>query len=372
MEVIEIDSRPEFLELEEEWNDLAASTLDEPFHRHEFLRIWIDNFHPRAPLRVLTAREKGELVGALALFQEEATVFGAPVRQVVSFANDHTPRFDLLARDPPATAKAFFEHLTDDGSWQLLRINEVPEGGGAWHILEAAREAGFPVGTWASSRSPYVPLSPDKDQLRPRLLRKFLANVRRRRKKLERLGRVTLERVTGGTELPRALAEGFAVENSGWKGMGGSAIVQDPRTWGFYSELARNAAYGDWLAIYLLRLDGRPVAFHFSLTWRGRYYLLKPGYDESIKECSPGQLLVDEVMEDCLRRGFTEFDFLGPDMPWKREWGAIHRPHFWLFVFRNSRYGRALRDYKFKWIPAVKRVMARGAVVKARVPEGSA
>ncbi|MEA2575657.1 MAG: hypothetical protein QOH93_2955, partial [Chloroflexia bacterium] len=87
--------------------------------------------------------------------------------------------------------------------------------------------------------------------------------------------------------------------------------------------------------------------------------LLKPGYDESVKECSPGQLLVDEVARQCIQEGLTEFDFLGPDMPWKREWASESRQHTRLYIFRNSAYGRFLRNYKFSWSRQVKHALSR-------------
>src|SRR5262249_59848813 len=117
----------------------------------------------------------------------------------------------------------------------------------------------------------------------------------------------------------------------------------------FYSALAQEATDQDYLSLYFLRLDGRPVAFHYGLTYGPRYYLLKPAYDETYKECSPGHLLLDEVLTDCIARGLTEFDFLGPDMIWKRDWADQARHHTWLFIFRKSPYGQALRTLKFRW-----------------------
>src|SRR5438876_9352622 len=136
-------------------------------------------------------------------------------------------------------------------------------------------------------------------------------------------------------------------------------MAQDKATRGFYSELARAARYGGYLRFYFLNVGGQPVAFHYGLAWNGTYLLLKPGYDESIKECSPGQLLVENVLEDCISSGFREFDFLGPDMTWKRDWTQRARRHSWLFVYRDTTLGRALCTAKFKWLPAAKEMVAK-------------
>ncbi|HYP40174.1 MAG TPA: GNAT family N-acetyltransferase [Chloroflexia bacterium] len=358
--VPEVNDRAAFISLEVEWDALVEATRAEPFYRHDFIRIWIDNFAPRTRLRILVGRdEHGTLVATLPLMQERGSLLGAPVRQLTSTANFHLPRFDLLAFDAEAAGQAFFQHLSTDTSWDVLRIDDVPQEGNAWHLYEAAMLAGSQVGTWSSLQSPYIPLPATYAEFQAQLSSKFRANLRRRRKKLEEMGRVTVERVTGGMELDGKLEEGYALEQSGWKGRGGTAIAQDHATWGFYTELARTASYGDHLALYFLRLDGKPVAFHYGLEYGRRYYLLKPAYDEAYRECSPGQLLMDEVLRDCVARGFDEFDFLGPDMTWKRDWTGHVRPHTWLFVFRDSAYGRLLHKTKFKLVPAAKEMVAR-------------
>jgi CelD/BcsL family acetyltransferase involved in cellulose biosynthesis len=358
--VTEVRDRAAFAALEPEWDALVARTRDEPFYRHAFLRVWIDNFAPRGSLRVLTARTPdGRLVGALPLIEERSTIYGVPVRQLRAAANSHSCRFDALAEAPVEAAHAWLAHLRRDPTWDLLRLTDVPEGGTGWEVHTAAREAGLPVGVWESLRSPYLPLPRSMDALLGGLHSKFKANLRRRGRKLAEKGKVAFQRIEGGPALPAALEDGFALEQSGWKGARGTAIAQDPATRGFYTELARNAAYAGRLRLYFLSLDGRPVAFHFGLVHQGRYFLLKPGYDESLRDCSPGQLLMERVIEDCVASGLSELDFLGPDMIWKRDWTDRLRVHTWLYVFRDTRFGRALCAAKFRWAPRAKETVRR-------------
>ena len=355
-----VRERAAFVRLADEWNSLVEATTDEPSYRHEFLRIWIDNFAPGADLRILTLRgADGALTAALPLMAERASVYGVPVRQLSGTANTHSCRFDMIARDPVAAAAAFVAWLRADRTWDVLRLTDVPDGGAAWTLLAEARACGLPTGTWESLQSPYVPLPATWDLFQATLHAKFKANCRRRRRKLEEKGKVTLDRVDGGLALDAVLEEGFAVEQSGWKGRRGTAIAQDPATRGFYTELAREAASAGRLALFLLRLDGRAVAFHYGLTHGGRYFVLKPAYDEALAECSPGQLLTEDVMADCIARRLSEFDFLGPDMPWKRDWTDAARRHTFLYAFADTAFGRALCATKFRWWPAVKRRLAR-------------
>jgi CelD/BcsL family acetyltransferase involved in cellulose biosynthesis len=119
------------------------------------------------------------------------------------------------------------------------------------------------------------------------------------------------------------------------------------------------AAERGWLSLYVLRVQGRAVAFHYGLIHDGRYLLLKPAYDEQLGACSPGQLLLEDVAREGIARGWTAFDFLGPDMPWKRDWTERRLAHDWLYVFRDSALGRALAAAKFRLVPAVREVASR-------------
>ena len=359
-QVIEVNERSSFVALESEWNALVDAIRPEPFHRHELIRVWLDNFAPHQRWRILTARDsQGRLASVLPLVAEPSSMFGVPVRKLASAANVHSCCFDLISMNAEEAGRAFFKHLAASDSWDVLQLTDVPEGGGAWEILRAAQRAGYPVGTWESMRSPFIRLPDSIASLEARLTPKFRSNLRRRRRHLDERGKVTLDRVGGGPALERAIEEGFWLERQGWKGHAGTAVSQGTSRRGFYSELAKVSARRGQLACYFLRLDGKPIAFHYALELRNRYFLLKPAYDEGLQELGPGHLLVHEVIRSCLQRGVTEFDFLGPNMPWKQDWTDEKRIHTWLFVFRNSRFGRALCRAKFRWAPAARKLMKR-------------
>ncbi len=356
----EVTERAAFGSLEREWDALAKSGPDEAFHRHAFVRIWVDNFAADAKLRVLTARgPDGRLDAVLPLVASRTTFHGVPVRQLAGAANAHSCRFDLLARDPQAAGRAFVEHLRAGRDWDLLVLTDVPEGGNGFELANEAARSGLPIGAWESLVSPYARLDGGVEALRERWHAKLKANCRRRRKKLAASGEVSFEWYSGGRDLDARLEEGFAIEQSGWKGRRGTAVAQDLATRGFYAELAREHATRGELALCFLRAGGKAVAFHFALCREGKYLLLKPGYDEAFHEFSPGQLLMEEVLCACASRGLSELDFLGPDMPWKRDWADGARRHSWLYVFRDSLFGRALHAAKFRWGRAAKEVWAK-------------
>lgn len=358
LRVEEVRDLEGFDALEAEWNALVIRADDQVFYRHEFVRCWLQSFAPGASLRILTARSgEGGLVAVLGLQEEQGHQYGVPVRQLTSLTNKHSCRFDLVAEEPKRAAVAFLSHLMGDPSWEVLRLSDVPEGGAAWALVNAARGAGMPWGAWPSARSPYLPLPPTVE-----VWTKGRSNakpLRRRRKRLEERGRVEVERVSGREGLEAKLEEAFALEQSGWKAQVGTAIGQAEARRDFYTALARTAAERGWLGLYFLRLNARPIAFQYGLAYGSRYLAMKPGYDETLGEVSPGHLLTESLVRDCIARGLSELDLLGDDAPYKREWAHEVRQHHWLFIYRDTWVGQTLQRSKFHWAPAAKRMVGR-------------
>lgn len=370
LELRDVGERTAFVALEGEWNALVEAGGAEPFCRHEYIRSFLDNFLPQAPLKVVTGRDAcGRLVAALPLVAGRGTICGIGTRELASPTNVHSLRFDLVADDAQKTARALFRHLAADPSWDVLKLTDVPEGGQAWQLYRVAQEAGFPVGAWESQRSPYIRLPASCDALRQGLRTKFKANLRRRRKRLAEQGEISVERVAGDALSERHLDECLVLERSGWKGRQGSAVTQSQATHGFHLELLRTPTFRDRLSLFLLKLAGRTIAFDYGLTSRGVYSLVMTSYDERFKEFSPGQLLTEEVLMDCVARGLREFDFLGCDLPWKLDWTGTVRVHHWLFIFRDSLRGRTLQQLKFGRVRAARRWLARWS---ARLAPGRA
>jgi len=358
LKVSVVTDRQAFLDLEHEWNALVESTGKEAFYRHEYLRSWLESFAPEAGLRLLAGRDQvGRLVALLPLIERSGRVLGIPVCEWSSPTNVQSFRFDLLAENPAVAAPALLDCLAAQGRWNMLRVTDVPANGSAWHLYRSASDAGWPAGVYESQRSPYIALPATFDDLARAWSSRFRSNLRRRRKLLEQRGEVSVERVEGGPHLQTSLDECFKLESRGWKGKRGEPADGDPRIRAFYSALAERTSTDGSFSLFLLRLDGRLIAFHYGLTRYGSYSLLMTSYDETLRDCSPGHLLVEEVLKRCFASGVREFDFLGCDLEWKRAWTKSCRSHSWLFLFRKSPLGRTLRRAKFAWAPNARRLL---------------
>jgi CelD/BcsL family acetyltransferase involved in cellulose biosynthesis len=264
----------------------------------------------------------------------------------------------VLADNPPEAARAFLGVLLEQADWDVLRLIDVPQDGAAEALLDAAGPVGLRSGRWASMNSPYIDLPTSWGEFEQTLSSRFRTNMRRRHRRLSEMGAVSTDLCDGSDQaiLRARLDEGLQLDAKGWKGRGGTAICQASETLEFYTALARHAGREGQLRLWFLRLDGQAIAFQYALQDGKRYLLLKPAYDEAHSTVGPGHLLTEMVLQDCIARGLVEFDFLGPDMPWKSDWANKRRPHAWLYLFRGSR-GRMVHTLKFRMAPMVKALL---------------
>ena len=345
--------------LGDEWRSLCAEGPSaDPFFRPGWIGAYLRAFEPRAKLRIVVVRTDGRARLILPLIEERSTLRGFPVRKLRAAAGVHSCRFDAIVGhgDPEPWIRAAWSHLQETGGWDVVELCDVPEGGAASRLVERAAKDGHPTGAWESMRTPYVRLSGAKDveEILKRTGSHFRANLRRRRRRLEEKGALTLRRTDRAD--PAELARFYELERMGWKGDRGTAIACDARTRRFYDEIAGWAAQEGILSLRALELDGSAIAMHYGLTSGGRYLLPKPAYDPTLSSCSPGQILLHDVLRDGIEQGLSEFDFLGPWMEWKADWTQDVRPHHWLYVFRRGALGRALHAAKFR-LPKLKEAL---------------
>ena len=350
-------------DLAPEWRALCDEQSDGmPFTRPEWIAANIRAFAPEAKIALVAVRVGGVLRAVLPLLFEWTRFYGLPVRKLRSPGNVHSVMFDLVLADTaePSVMGAVWQGIRSIPGWDLLELQDVPDSGTVRGILDAANRQGWPVGRWEMLRSPCLALpgpGATADEALHGVNAKFRSTVRRHAKKLAQGKQLHLTRI--GEAEPEALAGFYELERSGWKGQEGTAIACHADTREFYDGAARAAARYGYLSLYLLERDHDLIAAQFGLTYGGRYYLLKPAYDESLKAFGPGQLIMYEVLVDAVQRGLTGCEFLGSDDEWKLRWTSDTRTFSWYYAFQPGPYGRLLHLLKFRVMRTARRVKHR-------------
>ncbi len=236
-----------------------------------------------------------------------------------SVTNGQTPQFGVLAEDDELTAHAL-SALTADGVSRLKLSYVDREDPLADAIRRHATAHGQLLVERVMLRSPYIELDGTLTDYRARRKSSFKADLRRRNRRLGEQGEVRLDVRDGSRELGRLLAEGWKPEASAWKARLGTAVAARTETRRFYADVARRAAARGRLRLFFLRLDEAPIAFIFALQQGGVLYLIKGGFDPARGRMSPGQLLLERVIEQTFTTGLDRIELLGGDEAYKLAW----------------------------------------------------
>lgn len=342
-------------EIAEGWEALAEERGASPFARPGWFRAWWNAFGTGPPMVVVNALD-GETAAVLPLLAGRTGLRSA--------TNDHTPRFELLARDDAAAlelASWVFERRPRSLTLEYVDLDAA----GSAALQRAAASRGYRLLARAYERSPYLAVEGTWEQYQQSVAGRLRRDLDRRLRRLQELGPVRLDVSDGRSGRAALLAEGFRLEPSGWKAARGTAVASREETRRFYEELAEWATGRGWLRLSFLRVGEAAVAFQYGFEASGTYFFLKGGYDPEYGRFAPGKLLLRALLERAFTTGLRRFDFLGADDPFKLEWSQTAYELKLLQAFSPSPAGTA------EWVafaygrPLASRLRARLRALRA-------
>src|SRR5262249_16919781 len=144
---------------------------------------------------------------------------------------------------------------------------------------------------------PWIPLDAGWMSPEDRLNPGRQSDLRRARRIAETIGEVRVNVFSPAPEdLAALLGEAFEVEAARRKGRGGSALARGRIRPAFFRRYAAAACRRGILRLGFLRIGGQTAAMQLGVEWGGRFWLLKIGFDEAFARCSPGTLLMLEMV----------------------------------------------------------------------------
>jgi CelD/BcsL family acetyltransferase involved in cellulose biosynthesis len=313
--VIALERHARTESLAAEWDALADRAGATPFTRPGWVSAWAAAFAPRR-LEVLVARRDGRLAGVLAVVRGRAGTRSA--------ANAHTPHFEILGEDP-SVVRTLVDGLYAERPRSVTLAYLDPAAAGWTAALAGARGARYRAATRVVLRAPCVTVAGEHEAYLRARRRGFLADLRRRRRRLAEGGAVTFEAGDAGPRTTALLDELLILEAAGWKAGRGTAIAARGSTRRFYAGVVAWAAARGSLRLLVLRLDRRPLAALLGVQEDGVLYLLKGGFDPDYARYSPGQLVLAEAIERAFADGLRRIELGGGADAYKLQWAdAVH------------------------------------------------
>lgn len=108
------------------------------------------------------------------------------------------------------------------------------------------------------------------------------------------------------------------------------SLFQDPVQRNYYRRLTQDISPTGWLRFTRIDWNGRPIAFHYGLSYRGRYSFGIPSFAIELSRHSPGEVLLRQLLLAAIDEGAETFDFGIGDEEYKYRFAThVKRLHTW-------------------------------------------
>jgi CelD/BcsL family acetyltransferase involved in cellulose biosynthesis len=297
--------------LREEWTSLAEQG-ENVFATWEFATTWWEHFGDGRRLAVVGCRDSGgELFAVLPLYLWRRR----PLRVVRFLGNGAGDILGPVCRPERVDAAAqALRRLLEVAPWDWdVFVGENLRGEQNWPRLlggHLIRREGNPV-----LRAPE-----GFERFLAQRTPNFRSHVRRGERRLARRYHVRF-RLSDSTTLDADLNVLFRLHHARF---GEQSSFGGGRT-AFHRAFARQAQERGWLRLWILELDGRPVAAQYGFRFGGVESFYQSGRDPELRRESLGMVLLSHAIRSAAADGVREFAFLRGHEPYKYRFATDDR-----------------------------------------------
>jgi CelD/BcsL family acetyltransferase involved in cellulose biosynthesis len=285
---------------------------------------------------VVAVLERGEPLGLLPL-----AAAGGRLRTLRFAGAAFGDRFEPVCApgDEERVAAAAGSALASRRDWAVLALDHV-DAGAAWTRALVAAGGLAAVRSGPAKPLPYAELGRGWDDYLRGRSRNLRSQLGRKLRALER-DRDVRFRETDPARLAGDLDTLLALHDRRRAELGGSSLAGEPAR-ALHREFAVAALERGWLRLWLLEVDGEPVAAWYGWSVGGRYAYYNAGFDPGFGDASVGLLLLARTVRAAAEEGAAEYDLLLGGEAFKYRFATGERWVESLVVTRRLHPARAL------------------------------
>jgi len=321
-----IEDPAAFQALREEWDELlAASLADSFFLTWEWLYAWWTHLAGDRRLFLLVARQGGRLVAIAPLSLRARRVAGVlPLRSVEFLGADRlsSDYLDVIVRRgwEADAIPALARYLAD--ARLALELASVRRAGCAAAALSRAlTQRRWRMWETPTAVCPFIDLSGHTWEsylgtLESKPRNDFLRLLKNLTKKFS----VRLEPASSEPQRREFMVHLVRLHNLRWQNLGGSDALHTADLVAFHDEVSRVTLERGWLRLFVLWLDGQPVASLYGFRYGRTFYFVQTGFDPAYGRHAVGLITVGLTIKSAIAEGAEEYDFLRGDEAYKFRW----------------------------------------------------
>lgn len=331
-----ISTDDEFDRYEQAWTLLTEKLKNQlPTQRYDYMAAYFKSFNlENENVLLIACYRSDELVAVLpwrcsvkrvyrwSLPILEFVQLPMPIRDIIVAPNED---LETILRE----CGAFIQRLFP---WQMIQLDAIPSTSPLLNLT-----SGLDLRMRVRGQSNAIDVSAS-GHLQSALSANFRNYLRRKRKKLDALGKVEFQTATLSDELEVAYQSFLDTEAAGWKSVSGGkrAVKLHTDQTEFYNRLKESSCAKKQAHIHLLLLNGVAIASDYCILGKGASYSLKHGYDEKYSEMAPGHLLRAYTIEYYEASEDTHTLDLVSSWAWHDRWHPLSRPIFDVKIFNKQ------------------------------------
>ena len=183
-------------------------------------------------------------------------------------------------------------------------------------MLEAFDKRGLTLALSDEEVAPFVGLPETWERYLEVKGPSFQKRIALNERRLNRLGQVQLVFAGDDMTIPEAFDQLVALHNARW------GKVMDERFERFHRRLCDEIAPLGQLVLVLLRVGDQVVAAKYDFAYGGKVWNYQGGWSPDFSRLRVVSVLVARIIEWAISKGFSEYDFLAGDYPYKRWWST--------------------------------------------------
>lgn len=297
---------PEFVELQEEWDQFTDRYFPETYARtHRWLTAYWKTYHPGGSGAILIQRNKERVVAAAPLHIRKENFGGFPVR-VLSILGRGIGTEDFLVG--PESKNFLPEVLAGISGWDVMQMSRV-SGQFAGELEEAAVSRGWKVEK-SDTTDFLISLPTDyREYIRSRSS-KFRRNLNLAENRLKREGVAEFQVLDPFRDTERVLEAATNIAEQSWQYQKGVSHFRQSNS--LYTNLTCQQKGAGGEDFNLLLVSGRPVAYLLGCRRQRTYYAIDTAFHRDYQSVSAGRILYARIIERLIMENNTDIlDFEG-------------------------------------------------------------
>lgn len=333
-----------------QWNNLLQkSECNSPFLTWEWIYTWWKTLKNKDEdlLIICLTRETGELVAVAPLLIKNKRHFGTTLKIIEFIGGDEGTSVDYLDLIVhPGLVDDVIRRLLDyftkqeHSNWDIIKMSGILKDSVGFKLCEYFAHQGYQVYEELIDVCPYISLPATWEEYLSTLSKKSRYNIRKKRRILDAAHKNRFYIISDARALEGAMESSVQLHKKRMEMKRIKSFSTTDKFWAFQLEVAKKFFKQQRLFLGIMEVNGSPVASQYGFSIDNKIFHYQTGFDPHYHKYSLGLVSIGHMIENAIKGGFGEYDFLRGKEDYKFHWTKNQREIFSTYIVNKNYKGR--------------------------------